>query len=182
MGKRVLYRIVSGLAGTRVCQRAVRRWASASAPRAAARVLFVCKGNICRSAYSEWAARRMFGLRDGWEFASAGLEATPGAKPPEAAIRVAWERDVDLRHHRARLVGDFMPENIDVVFVMEPLQLWDRRLAPFREKCGVVLLGALAGAPLIADPYGRSDAEFRACFDLIDAAIRQLDRRGANGD
>ena len=158
-------------------QNAIRSWAAGRVPSVSCRVLFICKGNICRSAYAEWAARSRLGTESGWEFMSAGLEATTGTRPPEGAVRVALERTVDLRAHQARPISAIAPDNPDVVFVMEPLQLCDRRLALFRRRCPVIPLGAVIGVPVIADPFGASDAVFRTCFTEIDAAIDVLSMR-----
>ena len=155
----------------------IQHWAAARLPREACRVLFVCKGNICRSAYAEGAARALLGNSSGWGFASAGLQATPGAPPPEIAVRIAWERGVDLREHHARPMSAFDPGAVELVLVMEPVQMVDGGLAPFRGRCRVLPLGAIIGTPLIADPFGQSEAVFRVCFAQIDSAIREL----ANG-
>lgn len=164
-------RAAAGAANVGVLRRAVRRWAESRIPTTARRVLFVCKGNICRSPYAEFAARRAFGEGRGWEFLSAGLEATSGARPPDAAVRVGSERSIDLSRHEARTLAEIPPYWADAVFVMEPLQVVDRGLESYRRRCRVLPLGVVTGAALIADPYGQGDAVFRACFDEIDAAI-----------
>ncbi len=164
-----------GWLGRTLASRALRQ-----VPAVPFRAVFVCKGNICRSAFAEAAARGLVPAAAGWSFASAGLEATEGNPPPEAAVRVAREFGIDLSTHRARRVGDIAPGAVDVVFVMEPAQAAHPRLAPFRRSgVPIVLLGWAAGRPVVEDPYGRSDDAFRACFSLLAAALdRVLAARG----
>lgn len=167
-------RVAVGAAKVGVLRRSLRRWAGRRIPQTACRVLFVCKGNICRSPYAELAARRAFGEGGGWEFLSAGLEATEGARPPDVAVRVGFERSVDLSRHEARSLAAIPAEWADVVFVMEPLQIVDRGLESYRMRCTVLPLGCVTGGAVIADPFGGSDAVFRACFDEIDEAIHVI--------
>src|SRR5262245_52514417 len=55
------------------------------------RLIFICKGNICRSPYAEARARGL-----GLTVASFGLEATPGQPPDATACRLARRRGVPL--------------------------------------------------------------------------------------
>lgn len=83
----------------RRARRAVR------ARRDAARVLFLCLGNICRSPYAAAVLRRELSGRPGAPAVeSAGLLA-PGRRSPPEARRVAARRGVDLAAHRSRRIG-----------------------------------------------------------------------------
>nr|MCU0254127.1 hypothetical protein [Acidobacteriota bacterium] len=171
---RVLNRMVSGsIRGTPLRVWLVRR-ALEPFPAGTRRVLFVCKGNICRSAYAEAVARQTEAARAGWSFHSAGLAATPGTPPPEAATRVARALGVEISAHRSRSLADFDPGHVDVVFVMEPVQTLHPALGPFRVRAPIRLLGMPAGEPLIADPYGKDDAVFRETFTRIDRVMTLL--------
>jgi protein-tyrosine phosphatase len=64
-------------------------------------VLFVCRGNICRSPFAERVARKLFHelARDREQpiaFQSAGLHVTVPKAPPETAIVVAHRFGVSL--------------------------------------------------------------------------------------
>jgi protein-tyrosine phosphatase len=171
---RVLNRLVSGLVRHSPLRVSLARRACRPLPPDVRRVLFVCKGNICRSAYAEAVARRSPAASSGWVFHSAGLGATPGTPPPESAVRVARSRGVDLSAHRARSVADFDPAGIDAVFVMEPVQAFHPALGRFRARAPIRMLGMAGGDPLIADPYGRGDAVFESCFGAIERALQLL--------
>ena len=152
-------------------------------PSAPCRVLFLCKGNICRSAFAEAVARTLVDGRRHWEFRSAGLEAGEGSPSPEAAVRVAREFGVDLESHRSRAVqsGDFSAS--DVVFVMEPGQKSQALERARSVHPGIALLGAFCGngahRPVIGDPFGHDDAAYRLAFArIVDAVGTILTRAG----
>jgi len=64
--------------------------------RSAHRVLFLCRGNICRSPFAEYALRLAAG--DAVECASAGSYPVAGRRSPEAAIEAARRLGVELGH------------------------------------------------------------------------------------
>ena len=139
------------------------------------RVLFLCKGNICRSVFAELVAHRLAGGRSGWEFRSAGLEAGTGTVSPDGAVRVGKEFGVDLESHRSRSVD---PEDFsasDVVFVMEPRQRSDVLELAGLTRPTVVLLGAFCRQgehrPVIRDPFGQEEAAYRRAFEQIQDAV-----------
>ena len=142
-------------------------------PPAPERLVFVCFGNICRSAY---AAARCAELLPECAVASAGLHAAEGAPSPAAAIAAARERGLDLTAHRATPLRALRDTPGTVYFVMEP---WQRRALRRRQGAArrrIHLLGALATPPVaaIADPYGGPPERFAAAFALIDDATRRL--------
>jgi protein-tyrosine phosphatase len=138
--------------------------------RAIDRLVFVCKGNICRSPYGEARARLL-----GVDAVSFGLEATDGSDADPAALRNAQQRQVDLSAHRARRLEESRLRRGDLLLVFEP-----RQLRAVRERCGDVPIVSLAGLwsrptrPYITDPYGRSDACFQECYAVIDTGVTLL--------
>jgi protein-tyrosine phosphatase len=168
---RVLNRLISGVVRSSPLRDVLARRARQRLPARARRALFVCKGNICRSAYAHAVAARIAPPQAGWSFFSAGLTATPGTASPETALRVARARGVDLSEHRSRTIQDFDPQEIDVVFVMEPVQVLHPALGLFRTRMPILTLGMVAGDPLIEDPYGRNEAAFHRCFAEIERAV-----------
>lgn len=79
------------------------------------RVLFVCTGNICRSAYAEVVARHM--APEGVEFSSAGTYALVGHGLDAPMAREAAARGADTSH-KARQLARGMVEDADLVIVM----------------------------------------------------------------
>lgn len=143
------------------------------------RLVFVCKGNICRSPYAE-ARVQMAGYR--LRISSFGLHASHREPANEQAIRTAKSRGVDLSGHRTRTVGDLHIDQSDLLVAMDPTQA--RALEPYRHahNAQVTLLGLWGEdvLPIIADPYGHDSVVFEMCFVNIDAAVRGLCARITN--
>jgi protein-tyrosine phosphatase len=137
------------------------------------RLVFVCKGNICRSAYASALARDR-----GLVAASYGLETTPGLPADGVAQSVAAARGVNLDDHRTQHWIDAELTPRDLVLAMEPWHMRRLRRRAASSEAQVGLLGPWAqpGRRKIADPYGRPEEDFNACFDVIDAAIDHLGR------
>ena len=157
-------------------RRLYERWRPLSLPTSIGSVLFVCKGNICRSPlaaiYFESLVRR--GGRN-IRVGSAGLETTPGKPAHSNSKLVAREHELSLDAHATAQLTRKLVQETDLIVVMEIGQL-DRMHRVYPQAAGkVVLLGALDGrGPLeIADPFGREIDHFRVCFDEM--------RRGCNG-
>lgn len=143
------------------------------------RVVFVCYGNICRSPYAAAYLRRRLaedGLA-GVSVDSAGLIG-PGRPANQQGTAIALERGLDLSDHRSRLFLASDTGRAELVLVMtrrqreqlihqfgvrdERIELlgdFDAEDPPFRE---------------IADPYGKSDEEFRRVFTQIERSIDGL--------
>jgi protein-tyrosine phosphatase len=135
------------------------------------RLVFVCKGNICRSPYAEARARAM-----GLPCSSFGLE--PGVNSPAnaSAIRVARARGVDLTQHRARGASDFSLTTGDLLTAMEPWHIAVLRSRSMPAGIQVTLLGLWCSPrrPHLEDPYGLSDEYFQTCFETIDKALETM--------
>lgn len=136
------------------------------------RLVFVCQGNICRSAYAEARARGA-GLRS----ASFGLAARDGDPANPVARARAAARGVDLSAHRATSAPGARLGPGDLLVAMEPVQL--RGLALVAPSHPATLLGlwALPPRPHLEDPYGLAAAYFDTCFEVVDSAVEELGRR-----
>ncbi len=150
------------------------------------RVLFVCKGNICRSPFAALRARTRFdeaGLTD-IICLSAGLRASQAPAPPPFAVDAAATFGIALEHHRAADVtsGQFSGSDL-IVVVMEPSQREVvRRMAPhLTERVHLLSLyepdngryGARERVNLL-DPFGHERETFMRCYRRIDAALSGL--------
>lgn len=141
-------------------------------PETVRRLVFVCLGNICRSAYGHQVA-----IEYGMRVASLGLSTTTGAHSPEQAQASAARQGVDMTDHRATAWGDFKTEAGDVFLVMEVRQAHEmrRRLGP-RTDVQVCLLGMWCDPvmPHLHDPFTLGDAYFDSCFQRVRQAVRAL--------
>jgi protein-tyrosine phosphatase len=145
---------------------------------AVSRLVFVCKGNICRSPYASARARLL-----GVPSASFGLEAEEVSPADPAARRSARSRAVDLSAHRSARRESCRITDDDLIVVFEPSQLAEIRRLRAHRMSRATLLGIWAQPirPHIQDPYGRSDRYFQSCFSIIDANIAELVRRMGGG-
>ncbi len=141
-------------------------------PAAVRRVVFVCLGNICRSAYGEQVAREHQLVT-----ASLGLSTTTGAASPEQAVAAAKRQGAAMAQHRACDFKDFKPQPGDLLLVMEVRQAHElrRRLGP-RTDVQVALLGMWSDTPMphLHDPFTLSDAYFDTCFVRVRQAVARL--------
>lgn len=133
----------------------------------ARRVLFVCKGNICRSPFAHHLAAMV--LPGNVRVESSGSSPEAGRSCPADAVAAAAELGVDLRAHRSRTLSAAMLRNADIVFVFDEdnYVTLRRRYGWVRSKVhflGVVGSGA---SPIIRDPLGSAPGEFRAAYGAI---------------
>lgn len=133
------------------------------------RVIFVCKGNICRSAYAEAKFNQLLSGA-----ISAGTHADAQGLANPDAIRIAAERSVDMTGHRTQRLAKLQSHPGDLFVCMEREHAQSVRNVIDMGANQVLLLGGLAGLPRVIDPYGKSDVVFRGIFDRIDALLDVL--------
>lgn len=140
------------------------------APRQVRRLVFVCLGNINRSALAGAVASQR-NVRS----VSIGLSTSTGAPATSAAVRCAAAFGVDLTQHAATDISDYDFEPGDLLLVMETRharRLIIRGIAPD----AIALLGHWASPHRIHlhDPHTLPDRYFRSCFTLISSAVNNL--------
>ena len=138
------------------------------------RLVFVCKGNICRSPYAEIRAKG-----HGIEVISLGLAAKSGTLANSDAIKNAAVRGIDLDLHRAKRQSDIHISSGDLLIGMEPGQARVLHRIAKKEGAQVTLLGLWRDPPrpYIHDPYGHGEGYFQTCFSIIDEAVEGLLKR-----
>lgn len=138
-------------------------------PKTTRRLVFVCLGNICRSAFAEKIASDL-----GLPVASLGLSTTTGGTSPIEAIDAAHRQGIDLGAHRATDWSNFKICPGDLFLAMEIRQAHEirRRLAG-RTDVDVALLGMYLSPvmPHIHDPFSLSSDYFDTCFARIRRAV-----------
>lgn len=139
-------------------------------PQAVRRLVFVCLGNINRSAFGHVVA-------DGYgaHAVSLGLSTTTGAPAFEKAIGTAPVYGYDLTAHRATNFTDFRYQPGDLLLAMEVRHVHEliRRGIPAD---AIALLGHWSRPHRIHihDPHRHTDQYFRTCFAIIHSAVANL--------
>ncbi len=134
------------------------------------RLVFVCKGNICRSAYAEAVARSL-----GIEAISCGLDTIEDAPANDNAIRMAKQLGFDLEGHKTRSITYLVLKKTDLLIAMEPWQAEFLQKGLTRQHYRTLLgLWAKPVFPYIQDPYGASPAYFEKCFRYIQKSVHEL--------
>ena len=148
-------------------------WASVSRPVASdvQRLVFVCHGNICRSAFADVVARSA-----GLQVTSFGLSTSADAPAHPSAVAAARQLGHDLSAHRTTRVEDYQPRPGDLLLAMETRHLrrieQDARLVDLPRS----LLGLWAAPvmPHIHDPYKLDRAYMNACLRRIESTVPAL--------
>ena len=137
------------------------------------RLVFVCKGNICRSPYAEIKAESY-----GIEAVSLGLHAKSGSPANPGAIANAAVRGVELGGHRSRHSCDIEILPGDLLVGMEPWHAHAMLHLVGKSGAQATLMGLWSNPsrPYIHDPYGQEDGYFQTCFSAIDQAIAGMMR------
>jgi protein-tyrosine-phosphatase/predicted ATP-grasp superfamily ATP-dependent carboligase len=133
-------------------------------------VLFVCKGNICRSPFAHQLVTQV--VRPGQTCVSAGYYPAADRPSPDAVVAAAARFGVDLSRHRSVRLTDAHVRDADAVFVFDD-ENYERVLADHRCRRKLHFVGALcAKGPLcIDDPYGHGPERFAQTYEQIRAAI-----------
>lgn len=138
------------------------------------RVLFVCSGNICRSAYGAVKLERLCAVHGcKIHVASCGTLKIVGRSAAPEMQAAARERGLDLSHHRSRAMSRVFLEAADIIFAMTP----EHYAVICREspECAgrTMLLGQFLEPPKdeIDDPMGQAPEAYRRAADEIDEAL-----------
>ena len=141
-------------------------------------IVFVCKGNVCRSPFAEYYLKSL-PLNANIKIESCGLDVDQSVPSPSEASSTAVEFGVDLTENRSRSLVACDLEQADLIVGME-YDHFKRLVEKFpNKKQQIVLLQDFAPWPEslvcnIHDPYGCGLSEFRACFNTIKCALNRL--------
>ena len=158
-------------------KRAWRRGDVARAIAGANNILFMCYGNINRSALAD-VLLGSYAEDSGLSVVSAGFHQEVGRPADPVMVGVAAEHGIELNASRSTIVTSELLRDSDVIFAMEKSHV-DTLL----EMDGTIadkiwLLGAHGGrsgyGPEIDDPYGRSRDSYEFCYRRIAEAVDHL--------
>lgn len=138
-------------------------------------ILFLCYGNINRSALAQVLAENLY-LNSRIHMASAGFHPVSGRPVDPNMMRVAAQQGLDLSNHLSKTVTPTLLQEADVIFVMVREQyLYMKQTYPeFRAK--IFLLGSLNDQINldIDDPFEKPFHVYENCFNDIKKAVESL--------
>lgn len=152
--------------------RAARLAAVAATP--ANRLVFICHGNIMRSAFATAVAReRHAAVAE--RVVGAGTHATAGRAAQDSALRVSRDLGVPLDAHTASPLAAVAPSAGDVLVCMDAVNEANVLAAYPALAARVFRVGDVAAgdvtAPIalreVRDPYGQGDDATRAAFGTV---------------
>lgn len=137
------------------------------------RLVFVCKGNICRSAYAEVVAKSL-----GVSSISCGVSTKDNVPANKDAVVVADSRGISLKEHKTSRLTSIALRPTDLLIAMEPCQA-NFLCNHLKAKYNITLLGlwSLPSRPHIVDPYGLSPTYFNNCFEYIENSVHEITKK-----
>lgn len=134
-------------------------------------VLFICKGNICRSPFAELYYKSS--AKDKYNIVSCGYYPVTDRTCPDNAITAAQELGIDLQQHRSKLLNKKMVDQADVIYIFDK-ENKSTLLSIFPHiKNKVIFLGLIfeVEKKIIDDPYGGTLDQFRKTYKIISQSI-----------
>ncbi|MDF2177305.1 hypothetical protein P2G88_03485 [Aliiglaciecola sp. CAU 1673] len=137
----------------------------------AERLVFVCLGNICRSPFGEYVARR-----EGIEAVGFGLSTTTGMPAFALGQETARDYGIDMSAHKTTDISDFDIKDSDLLLVMEVRHARRLKARLGGSKAQIALLGHWAKPRHlhIHDPHVHDKAYFSHCYGIIEQATERL--------
>jgi len=143
-------------------------------------IVFVCKGNICRSIFAE---KYLKGLNsnEAIKIESCGIDVNQGVHSPAEVKLVGLEYGLEFSSHISKGLIDCDLNAADLIVAMEYLH-YARLVAMFPAfKYKIRLLRDFSPWPTrlicnIYDPFGLPENEFRLCFQQIKVALDGLNK------
>jgi protein-tyrosine-phosphatase/predicted ATP-grasp superfamily ATP-dependent carboligase len=145
-------------------------------------VLFVCHGNIIRSAMGEALLRKYLKSLPGQpaiDVASAGLTDQPQERADSRSRAIAGEFGVSLEHHRPQRLTPQLIDQADLILIMDYFNE-ARMLVSFgAARAKVFYLGAFgrengSRKPQVPDPNLGTLDDVRRCYQALDLQVRKL--------
>jgi len=145
-------------------------------------LLFVCKGNICRSPFAELYLKQKLkqDTTDNFTVLSTGFIEKENRVSPDYAIQAASTFGVNMTNHRSNVLKKEQLDAMGVVFVMD-LELYNKFVLLYPEhKNKIYLLGIFSKSMKkgdIDDPYSKNIDYFKHIYKKIIDAIDTLTLR-----
>ena len=140
------------------------------------KLLFVCRGNICRSPFAEQYCRQRLGYD---QVKSAGTFPKRHRRVTTDAEFVAQQGfGVDLTKHRSQLFDNELVEWADVILVMDFKNYAEIKKQTEKKRQFVILLGSVGNIGEISDPYGKNQQVYQETYEMISKNIDRVLKYG----
>jgi protein-tyrosine phosphatase len=141
-------------------------------------IIFVCKGNICRSAFADIKLRQ-YCQNDELLIDSCGISVDQGDYPPEEAVFVAKEFSCEqMAQRRSKGLTHCNLDDADLILPMEYEQYkYLTSLLPNKKNIRLMrhyAPGITSFFCNIDDPFSWGEKEYRKTFKLIDRSLKEL--------
>ena len=156
-------------------------------PPVVSSIVFICKGNICRSAFAHYLTLETMRNRAEpqlLQIASAGLAARLGSASPAMAVEAAKAFAIDMQAHRSQPMNGNMAGGADMLIAMEPGQVRAMQKRYPQKRRNLFLLPLFADGwdcryygwrrYHIQDPYGKGRDEFMKSFERVREGVEGL--------
>jgi protein-tyrosine phosphatase len=143
------------------------------------RVLFVCTGNICRSAFAEACLKdKLLKAQIPWQVESAGIHAVADHNADTTTIQAASTLGIDMSAHKARQINHQIAQKADLILCMDKghLEFIRTFFHIASDRCHLLLnypSHAFWGPREVADPYRHP---LKKHVEMCQLVSKQIDR------
>lgn len=143
------------------------------------KVMFICTGNICRSAMAEGMFRKMTENMEDIEVFSCGVYAETGDYATYNAVEAAKEYDADISSHRATNIRESEIKKMDLILCatnshkQSVIYLYpnlEGKVFTMKEYAHIHKNGQDMD---IKDPWGYDEYVYRRCAEEIDECLEK---------
>ncbi|MDX2465026.1 MAG: ATP-grasp domain-containing protein [Porticoccus sp.] len=137
-------------------------------------VLFLCYGNINRSAIAHIMADHTMPQLNSVEFKSAGFHVHGRRMADQRMAAIAEKHNLQTKNFRSTVLDESLVDWADIIFVMESQQLHQLEEQYSQAQGKTFLLGGLyqvKNAIEITDPYNKPTAIYEETFQKVDRCI-----------
>lgn len=147
------------------------------------KIMFICTGNICRSAMAEAMMKEMLAKKqkENIEVYSAGIYAGTGDVPTQTAVEVMKESyGIDLSHHRATNIKESQIEKMDLILcatishkieILQDYPQLQNKVYTLKEYAGLAREGRNFD---ISDPWGYDKKVYENCAKEIEECLEKI--------
>jgi len=142
-------------------------------------ILFLCYGNINRSAAAQKCLEKHLATKNHAAIESVGFHPVNQRPADPNMVSIAQKQDVDLSNWSSNTVNKSMIDRADIIYVME-IAHYIRLVAEYpTAKHKTYLLGSVIKDPKqipleLSDPYGHKPETYEAIFNHINTATQSI--------